>query len=487
MTTVPPRTARGATDAGATYGGGQTSTAAAAAPPPRPARPPADAAAVDAARAALAALFGEPARRRFAVRFWDGSVDAPDGATPAFTLVVRHEGALRRAFVPPSEMALVEAYLHDDLDVEGELEAAATLSDDVAAALRSPVAVARLARTLLALPRTDGRDAADEAPDGRRGPAHFRGARRHTKRRDAAAVRYHYDVGNDFYALWLDRRMQYSCAYFPTGGETIEAAQEAKLEHICRKLRLQEGERLLDVGCGWGGLLEYAATRHGVRGLGITLSERQAAAARARLAAAGVADRCAIEVRDYRDLEGEGAFDKIVSVGMREHVGRARMPAYFATAHRLLRPGGLFLDHGITRAGAAEAARGPNLRARIARRLWRRDEFIERYVFPDGELIPIGELLTDGERAGLEARDVENLREHYARTLGHWVRRLEARHDEAAAIVGETTYRVWRLYMSASAVGFRTGRLGLCQTLYAKPHASGRAELPATRADLYRD
>ena len=492
MTTVPPRTAGGAKDAGATFDR-QTSTAAA--PPPQPARPraggapPSDAAALDAARAALAALFGEAARRRFAVRFWDGSVDAPEDGAPRFTLVVRHAGALRRAFVPPSEMALVEAYLRDDLDVEGELAAAATLSDDVAAALRSPGAVMRVARTLLALPRAEpATDAARDDDDAH--PATLHGVRRHTRGRDAAAVRYHYDVGNDFYALWLDRRMQYSCAYFPTGGESIDAAQEAKLEHICRKLRLADGERLLDIGCGWGGLLEYATTRYGVRGLGVTLSERQAAAARERLAAAGVADRCTIEVRDYRDVAGaiaeEGSFDKVVSVGMREHVGRARMPEYFAAAHRLLRPGGLFLDQGITRVGSAEAARGPNLRARVARRLWRRDEFIDRYVFPDGELIPIGELLTDGERAGLEVRDVENLREHYAITLQHWVRRLEARHDEAVAMVGETTYRVWRLYMSASTIGFRSGRLGLCQTLYARTHANGRAEVPATRADLYR-
>ena len=490
MTTIPGSGSSGRTeDAGAAY---EPPTS----PPPQPSpsfpRPPraapSGAAALAAARDALATLFGPPERRRFAVRYWDGSVEAPaESSPPRFTLVVRHEGALRRAFLPPSELALVEAYLQDDLDVEGDLEGAATLGDDVAAAIRSPAAAMRLARTLLALPRDADPLHETDDDDGHRRPpppgvvaAH---ARRHTRRRDAAAVRYHYDVGNDFYRLWLDGRMQYSCAYFPTGRETIDAAQEAKLEHICRKLRLAPGERLLDIGCGWGGLLEYAATRHGVGGLGITLSERQAAAARERLAAAGVADRCAIEVRDYRDVADDGAFDKIVSVGMREHVGRARLPDYFAAAHRLLRPGGLFLDHGITRFGAEEVR---SVRTRIARRLWKRDEFIERYVFPDGELIPIGELLTDGERAGLEARDVENLREHYAMTLRHWVARLEARHDEAAAIVGETTYRVWRLYMTASVLGFLSGRLGLCQTLYAKPHANGRAELPPTRADLYR-
>jgi cyclopropane-fatty-acyl-phospholipid synthase len=169
---------------------------------------------------------------------------------------------------------------------------------------------------------------------------------------------------------------------------------------------------------------------------------------------------------------------------MREHVGRARLPEYFAAAYRLLRPGGLFLDHGITRAGVEASRRG--VRARVARRLWKRDAFIERYVFPDGELIPIGELVTAGEHAGLEARDVENLREHYARTLRHWVRRLEAHHDEAAALVGEQTFRVWRLYMTASTLGFVSGRIALVQTLYAKPDVHGRVELPATRAELYR-
>jgi cyclopropane-fatty-acyl-phospholipid synthase len=296
-------------------------------------------------------------------------------------------------------------------------------------------------------------------------------------------VRHHYDVGNDFYALWLDRRSIYSCAYFPSGSEDIDTAQEAKLEHICRKLRLRPGEHLLDVGCGWGGLLEYAATRYGVTGVGITLSEPQASAARDRLAAAGVGDRVRIEVRDYRDIPREWQFDKVVSVGMREHVGAARLGAYFAAVHDALRPGGLFLDHGLVRGGAAEQ-RG--VRTWVSRRLWKRDAFIQRYVFPDGELVPLGALLTAAERTGLEVRDVENLREHYVRTLHHWVARLEAAHDAAAALVGEHTYRVWRLYMAATTLGFLSGRLTLIQTLLAKPKPDGSVSVPLTRTDLYR-
>jgi cyclopropane-fatty-acyl-phospholipid synthase len=448
--------------------------------------PPAvhDPGAIGAAREALAIVFGPVEARGFAVRLWDGSVDAPNGLDVPFTLVVRRAGALRRALLPPSELALVEAYLRDDLDAEGDLGAAGALGDLAAARLRSPRAIARLVRALRVLPTDDlepAHDSAATAP-ARRAPR-LLGVGRHTRRRDASVVRHHYDVGNEFYALWLDKRLIYSCAYFPTGTEDLDAAQEAKLEHICRKLRLQPGEHLLDVGCGWGGLLEYAATRYGISGLGITLSEPQAEAARARLAAAGVSDRVRIEVRDYRDLPPDQRFDKAVSVGMREHVGGARLPDYFAAVHRALHPGGLFLDHGLMRGGAVDPV---GVGTWIARRLWKRDAFIERYVFPDGELVPLGTLLGVAERTGLEARDVENLREHYVRTLNFWVERLERAHDRAAALVGEHTYRVWRLYMAATTLGFLSGRITLIQTLFAKPRSDGSAAVPLSRADLYR-
>src|SRR5688572_18907642 len=453
-----------------------------AAPVPKPAA--ADTRALAAARQALAITFGPVEARGFAVRLWDDSVDAPADVVAPFTLVVRRAGALRRALLPPSELALVEAYLRDDLDIEGDLRAAGRLGDLAALRLRSPRALVGLVRALRTLPADDLAASALAATAGspRRAPRLF-GKQAHSRERDAATVRHHYDVGNEFYALWLGRRSMYSCAYFPTGTEDLDAAQDAKLEHVCRKLRLRPGDHLLDVGCGWGGLLEYAATRYGVSGVGITLSEPQAGAARDRLAAAGVGDRVRIEVRDYRDLPAEWRFDKAVSVGMREHVGATRLPAYFDAVHRALRPGGLFLDHGIVRGGAAEQRGAITW---LKRRLWRRDTFIKRYVFPDGELVPVGALIGMAERSGLEVRDVENLREHYVHTLRHWVERLERAHAEAAALVGEPTYRVWRLYMAATTLGFLSGRLTLIQTLLAKPLPDGSALVPLARADLYR-
>ena len=453
--------------------------------PSLPTPTPHDIRAIATAREALDIAFGPVQERGFAVRLWDDSADQPAGVDSPFTLVVRRAGALRRALLPPSELALAEAYLRDDLDAVGDLGEAGRLGDLAATRLRSPRALARLVRVLRRLPTDDLPRVDDEEEDAaspRRAPR-WLGIGRHTRGRDAVAVRHHYDVGNDFYALWLDRRSIYSCAYFPTGTEDLDAAQEAKLEHICRKLRLQSGEHLLDVGCGWGGLLEYAATRFGVSGVGITLSEPQAVAARERLAAAGVGERVRIEVRDYRDLPAEWRFDKAVSVGMREHVGAARLPDYFAAVHRALRPGGLFLDHGLMRGGAEEQS---GVGRWIARRLWKRDAFIQRYVFPDGELVPLGSLLETAERTGLEARDVENLREHYILTLHHWVERLGRAHTAAAALVGEHTYRVWRLYMAATTLGFQSGRLTLIQTLFAKPRADGSAAVPLSRADLYR-
>jgi cyclopropane-fatty-acyl-phospholipid synthase len=421
-------------------------------------------------------LFGPPPQRNFTVRYWDGSVEGPDtDGHSRFTVVLKRPGSLRRMFLPPSEVAIGEAYLRDDFDIEGSVEDVTRLGESVGARVSSPRMLLSLAQRLFQLPADDAGYAEDS-----RGASHLAGSR-HSRRRDAAAVRYHYDVGNEFYALWLDARMVYSCAYFPTGAESLDAAQEAKLEHICRKLRLKPGERLLDIGCGWGGLLRYAAGHYGVEALGVTLSEPQAELARRRIAEAGLGDRCRIEVRDYRDLAPEVPFDKVVSVGMFEHVGRAQLPTYFATAYRLTRPGGLFLNHGIAAADTSAERHQWLMQA-----IWRPGAFIQRYVFPDGELIPPAEAIAFAEHVGWETRDVENLREHYALTLRHWVRRLEQHHAEATKITSEATYRVWRLYMSGSARSFADGRLHLIQALYSKPGPSGFSELPLTRADLYQ-
>jgi cyclopropane-fatty-acyl-phospholipid synthase len=384
--------------------------------------------------------------------------------------------------LPPSETRLAEAFIRDDVDVEGDLEAAAAVMVPLAERLRSPTRLVRLAALALRLPSGSGGVVTGEAS---RRPWDLwrrlgRGAR-HTRGRDAQAIRYHYDVGNDFYALWLDEHRTYSCAYFANGEENLEVAQVAKFELICRKLRLGPGEHLLDIGCGWGGLLIHAARHHGVHGVGITLSEAQAELARERVEHAGLRDRCRIEVRDYRDLAG-AEFDKVASVGMFEHVGRANLPTYFAAARRLVRPGGLFLNHGIISLDDARDQRGA---AAPQARLWGGGRFIDRYVFPDGELVPLASAIGAAEAAGFETRDVESLREHYAETLRLWVRRLERRSDEARALVGDATLRVWRLYMAASAHAFQTARIGIVQMLLARPTTEGQCCHPRTRADLY--
>jgi len=402
--------------------------------------------------------------RPFTVRLWNGRSYPAEG-TSRFTLVITHPGALRRMLLPPSDLTMGEAFVRGDFDVEGDLEAAVETIVE-AASHRSVRDWIKVGLWALALPRI--------AANGRiPARAQLRG-RKHSLERDRRAVRYHYDVGNDFYSMWLDRRMVYSCAYFPTGSEDLNTAQEAKLEHICRKLRLQPGERLLDIGCGWGGLVMYAAERYGVRAVGVTLSEPQARYAQKRIVARGLADRAEIRVCDYREVT-DGPYDKLVSVGMFEHVGRSRLPEYFRRAWELLRPEGLFLNHGI----AARVTGG--LRKGVASG----PSFMQAHIFPDGELEPLAETLSAAESVGFEVRDVENLREHYARTLRLWLRNLEMQKDRAIALVGEGRYRIWRLFLAASAQGFAAGRTEVCQSLLARPGASGKVPLPLSRADLY--
>lgn len=438
-----------------------------------------DSRSLEAARSVLAQLFGPPSERDFPVRFWNGAVDEAGKGGSRFTLVLQTPSALRQMLLPPSELRICEAYIRGDFDLEGDIEGAAALAGAIRDRVASPAAVARLARTLLLLPTPAATVSAEV--QRRDAPATGSGAR-HTPERDAEAVRSHYDVGNDFYRLWLDERMVYSCAYFERPDVGIDAAQQAKLDHICRKLRLSPGETLLDVGCGWGGLIMHAAQRYGVKATGVTLSLEQAALARERIQEAGLESQCTVEVRDYRHLPPDVSFDKIVSVGMVEHVGRGQLPTYFERLYGMLKPGGLLMNHGIVHAAEGEKQ---SLLRRIGGRLWGEDAFIDRYVFPDGELPTLAEVIAPAECAGFETRDVEILREHYAMTLRHWVGRLERAHNTAVAMVGEETYRIWRLYMSASAYGFASGRLSLAQTLLAKPDAHGSVRIPLTRADIY--
>lgn len=297
---------------------------------------------------------------------------------------------------------------------------------------------------------------------------------RHTRRRDAKAIEYHYDVSNEFYSLWLDRNMIYSCAYFKTGEEDIHTAQEQKLDYICRKLMLKPGDRFLDIGCGWGGLIRWAAKHYGADATGITLSRNQHQYAAARIEAEGLERRCRVLFQDYRDLSGEGCFDKIASVGMYEHVGLKNLPLYFGAMHRLLRKGGLILNHGITAMSpdSKEVALGAG-------------EFIDRYVFPHGELPHLSLAIREMAGQGLEVADVESLRPHYAQTLIQWYTRLERNAIEAKALAGERRYRIWLVYLAACAHAFEQGWVSVHQVLAAKTRGATISPLPWTREYMY--
>jgi cyclopropane-fatty-acyl-phospholipid synthase len=409
----------------------------------------------------LETLLADYPRRDFQVRLWDGKTFGA-ATQPRFTLVLKHPGTLRAMFHSPNELTLGEAYICDDFDIEGDIEAAFGLADYLIGQKRTLSESLGLNKQLQSLPAIDH-------PRTGSGAEKSWGTAR-SKEQDRQAISYHYDLPAEFYALWLDKRMVYSCAYFSTPEEDLDSAQESKLDYICRKLRLRPGESLLDIGCGWGGLVMHAAAHYGVQAVGITLSVPQAKLARQRVREAGLDNRCRVEVSDYRDLGQGQQYDKIVSVGMFEHVGEERLSEYFLRACNLLRPGGTLLNHGIAYS-ATYRRRGPS--------------FTDRYVFPYGELVPISKSLWAAEQCGLEVRDVESLREHYALTLHHWVRRLEARAEDARRIAGDRSYRIWRLYMAGSAHGFRSGRLNVYQSLLARP-LQGKTGLPLTREDWYR-
>lgn len=402
-----------------------------------------------------------PLRVRF--EFWDGSTFGPADAVG--TVGVRSAAALGRILWSPGEFGVTRAFVAGDLDVSGDVfEVIAALRDVSPSHLKSDPAqlwaAARAARRLGVL---------------RRPPAPPREEYRtpkgllHSKRRDAAAISHHYDVGNDFYRLVLGESMTYSCARFVDDTVDLATAQAAKHDLVCRKLGLADGPpaRLLDVGCGWGSMAIHAATTYGARVLGVTISETQAAMARKRVADAGVADLVSIELTDYRDLDGE-TFDAISSIGMFEHVGRRNAPKYFETLFALLRPQGRLLNHAITSVG------GSKMSGRT---------FLNRYVFPDGELLDVGDAIMLMGQAGFEVRDVECLREHYAMTLRRWVANLQANWDEAVALTSEGRARVWLLYMAASAVGFDDGGVSIHQVLGARPDPTGASGMPRSRRD----
>jgi cyclopropane-fatty-acyl-phospholipid synthase len=406
-------------------------------------------------------VFGRVRAHPFAVRLWNGATWTGAGGVPRLTLALQHPGALRRMFWLPSELRLAEAYIYGDYDIEGDIEEAIPLGQSLLAAASSASDRLRLGWRLRAMP------AERPGPTSRR-EARLWGAP-HSPGRDRQAIAYHYSISNTFYGLWLDRRMVYSCAYFSRPDEDLDTAQLRKLDYICRKLRLQKGDRLLDIGCGWGGLVLHAAREYGASAHGITISEPQAEFANRRIKEMGLERSCRVDVADYRDVPPDAGYDKIVSVGMFEHVGEARLPTYFAKAYDLLRPGGVFLNHAIAQRANEPTAIG---------------QFAHRYVFPDGQLVPIGTAVQAAERSGFHIRDVESLREHYALTFRQWRRRLEAKRREAVAETDEVTYRVWRLSLASLAYWFQQGRFDLYQTLLSKPD-KGLSRLPLTRADWY--
>jgi cyclopropane-fatty-acyl-phospholipid synthase len=394
----------------------------------------------------------------------------PSGTTTAAaTVIIRSPDALGRSLFPPTSDAFAEGFLRGDLDIEGDIVAAIEAAPFDLRRLR-PEDLRRVARWGWELWRGTPKARPLERV------AQISG-RRHSRARDQAAIRFHYDVGDTFYRLWLDRRMTYTCAWFPEGtttqgaAERLDAAQEMKLDLIAGKLGLTAEHRVLDIGSGWGSLVNHIGERYGCEAVGVTLSETQADEANVRAAAMGLGERVRSEVRDYRDLAPLGEFDRVASVGMFEHVGSANLPTYFRAAFDALRPGGLFLNHGLASSRGRGNRLRPDSRAAASR-------FLQRYVFPDGELVPIEEAVRLARAAGFEVLDVQSLRPHYALTLAAWVARLERKWTAAVEAAGEEVARTWRLYMSASRLGFEVGDLDVCQMLLAKPADGRPARLP---------
>jgi cyclopropane-fatty-acyl-phospholipid synthase len=395
------------------------------------------------------------------LRAWDGSEAGP-AETPV--LVIRHRRALRRLMWQPNELGLARAYVAGEIDVEGDLY---TALDRLAALIwRKPdmegLPIRAVAGDLLRLGivGTQPKPPPEEmAMSGIR----------HSKRRDRQAISHHYDVGNDFYRIVLGSSMVYSCAYWTStdGGYGVADAQRDKLDLICRKLELRPGMRLLDVGCGWGSMAMHAARQYGVQVLGITLSTEQADYARKQVAEAGLTDQVEIRIQDYRDLD-DGPFDAISSIGMAEHVGTGPYSEYAAIVFGQLRPGGRLLNHQIAAIHPEPKRQGRS--------------FIDAYVFPDGELAPLGTTVSLIEEAGFEVRDVQALREHYARTLRAWVANLESDWSTAVRLTSPGRARVWRLYMAASALAFEQARIGVNQVLAVKPHRDGSSDMSPTRS-----
>lgn len=379
-----------------------------------------------------------------AVSLWDGSTISPQ-ADPKIHLTLKSPTAIS-SLVRPSLGRIAKAYVEGQIDIEGDVRETMEIGE---------------------------RLVSENASTYQRRSAFF-GWWRHTRPADRKAIQHHYDVGNQFYELWLDRNRVYSCGYFKHAEDSLDLAQEQKLDHICRKLQLSPGERFLDIGCGWGALIIWAARHYGVKAMGITLSDEQHAYATQRIKELGLEGVCEAHLMDYRDVPEDQPFDKIASVGMFEHVGKKNLPVYFAKIHSLLKPGGVVLNHGITTNSLDDGALGSDI-----------GKFVNEYVFPGGQLVHVSRVIREMASQGLESWDAESLRPHYAKTLWHWVSRLEANATQARELVGERRYRVWRIYMAGSAHAFERGWISIFQILGAKPLADGSMPYPLTREHVY--
>jgi cyclopropane-fatty-acyl-phospholipid synthase len=408
------------------------------------------------------------------VTCWDGSEFGPPDA-PA-QVVFKRRKALRRLMWAPNELGFARAYVAGDIEVEGDLLETLQALDKFAGSEEGPsIVVDRdVKRQIVRAAVRLGVVGPPPKPPAEESRLH---GGLHSKKRDAEAIAHHYDVGNEFYSIVLGSSMVYSCGYWPEGPSVdydLADAQIGKCDLVARKLGREEGMRVLDVGCGWGTFVINAAKKYGVQAVGVTLSHEQAAFARERVRQEGLQDKVEIRVQDYRDVE-DGPYDAIASIGMAEHVGLAMLPTYTKDLYALLRPGGRLLNHAI--------ARRPGPRAETASKT----SFIERYVFPDGELEPIGVMVAAIQEAGFEVRDVESLREHYALTLREWIKNLEGDWDRAVKLTSAGRARVWRLYMAGSALAFEDNRIGINQVLAVKPLARGRSGMPRSRHFMLAD
>ncbi len=408
---------------------------------------------------------------RFSVHLWDGST-IPMGreVEPGFSMSIRHPGALGTLMRRPTAENLVLQYVKGHIEIDGDLIDFAGMLREKGQRQRMkglkkwPLLKTAFPLLFAPVPRVDVEHAYRDEETGRQ----------QARRDNKAFIQFHYDISNEFYALFLGKEMQYSCGYFTDAANSIDQAQEDKLEMICRKLRLKPGERFLDIGCGWGGLVCHAAQHHGVQAHGVTLSQKQLDFAREKIKRLGLEDRVKVELRDYSTLEG--TYDKIASIGMFEHIGIANMPTYFRKLHSLLRERGVLLNHGISR--RAKPTRRAVKRIRPERRL------LLKYIFPGSELDNVGHTVDTMEICGFEVHDVEAWREHYALTARHWYRGLMAHREEAIAQVGPEKFRMWALYLAGASVGFADGSIHICQVLGTR-HARGASGIPLTRADLY--